>query len=588
MNSRSDDVIKKVLDHLDVFNEIQTDVITQRLDLEQSRLERKDLVKNLHIPYQKQDPRKLHGKMFMDTCLFPPKMLDDGLEDTADVTELKVKALSQFLMKSKNTVIYTEVFKKEETKHDISFQQHEHIPESYKMISKLAQEGMFQVWIQTGHDGLPQNADFHGPVYEVYDSWKDLENETYKQIMDKVDNALEESDLIVILVHNTQLKTSATKKIYELANHDFRDFGKALGIVLISNQESYLDEILSLKINCSQENVFHGVLDSLDIEFDCNYKNKDEIKKVAPGLQGRIMNPDEASDCPEYVIETCDINSHRDSITDILHRFPSIEITDPKIRDGRLFIENENISTHHILGEHTDEESPEEVELKIQTILTMFQLSKNSIICTDAKNEKLEEHCAFDSCLFSNLNEENQTKVNFLKVLKNKNLVQSVIQIGHDGIPQKAGYGEEDTFEMYLDWLGNDLFTQEKENLEKLANEADFILFLSDNINTSMASLAITKISEKSKSGLRFEDGGALGFGLVGTKTSSQSGLASVRVNTTISSFISKFLESIGDEDVGELERRCTAAEHRNFFRYIISQKEIEEGVHGFAYHNLM
>lgn len=578
INSLADDVFQKVLENLEILDEVQADVISVRLDLEEKRKSRKDLVKNVHITYNESDPRSLHGKFFIDTSLSPPKAVDNYLIDDKCVIDIKIQALAELLHKSKSTVIYTEVILNDEMKHDLTYLSENCIPTSYQAICKLAHQGFVHAWIQTGHNGLAQRAGFPGKVFEVYDSWHDVENISYKKVIDEVDTVIEQSDLILILGPSSLLKTQTAQHICKGANHDYLDLGKALGIVMISSQQTYLNEYLSIKINGDPDNILPSILPLMGIQdVVANFHSEVELPVVS--LEKTRCNSGEMSK------KSCDLKSHRDSITDKLHRNQSIESNSTRLRHGRIFIENELPES---LYSEDGKDCSDLISIKAQTILTLLQLSYDSILYLDSIDCQLENQFVSDSCIFNMLSEEAEIKLNFLKGLRNKKLVHTIIQVGHDGITQKAGFSEAQTVEIYPDWENNELFKGEKLALEKLMKNADFILFLSDKLVIPIFGEEILKMTQRSQNGLRFEDGGSLGFGFVGVTTCDHDKVCTVRVNATATEFMASLLYTL-DEDTGlDLERKCTASEHRQFFRHLMSNNSnVEVSSHGLAYQNL-
>ena len=590
LNSFCEDVVKSILEQLEILDEVHPEVLQQRLDLEHCRMQRQDLVKNQHIRYQRQDPRRLHGKIFADTCLFQPNLSGGKFQDSEDVLEVKVRTLTELLTQSRNTIIYTEVRPSENEKaegNDI-----EYLPHSYRMISKLAEQNLLQSWVQTGHDGLPQLANFAGDILEIYDSWRDMESGAYTDIIDKADKTVEKADLVVVLANCSAIKSVAARKLCKMAIHDYDNLGRSLGVVMISQDTTMMDDNLALKINSSCDSVFSRLLTSFGIQLDPDGQEtvlleEENILNLSPRTRKRSSASDNwGCSSPVMTADICDLNSHRDSIIDRLHRLQHIADDDPNIKDGRLFAEADDADDKPKIKDRE-----KMAEAKINMIFTLLQISKRSIIFMEAENGSLEDHCSLEECIFSHPTQENQMRADFLKLMKNQNLIDFVVQIGHDGLPQKAGFDENQILEIYSDYSENDFFRQELESLSNACQKADFMLILVDNTLNSTACKLMENIAERSKSGLRFDDGGSLGFGLVGTMlTGEQDSLASVRIEAPATEFIRNFLALVDEEEFGHFERKCSVLEHRNFFRYILCQPSITDdvGVHGNLFHHLM
>jgi len=117
--------------------------------------------------------------------------------------------------------------------------------------------------------------------------------------------------------------------------------------------------------------------------------------------------------------------------------------------------------------------------------------------------------------------------------LNRQGLLHGWVQQNHDGLPQKAGYRQEDINEIHGSWfdpcnpvvkysgsLRGDLF----ENLETQAETADLVVVLGTSLTGLNADQCVTKTAQRSRQGK------ALGSVIIGPQRTSQDGKAALRI----------------------------------------------------------
>merc|ERR1719197_410237 len=114
-----------------------------------------------------------------------------------------------------------------------------------------------------------------------------------------------------------------------------------------------------------------------------------------------------------------------------------------------------------------------------------------------------------------------------LAELNRQNLLHGWVQQNHDGLPQKAGYKQEDINEVHGSWfdpsnpvvkysgsLRHDLF----EDMENQADIADLVIVLGTSLTGLNADQCVTKTADRSRYGL------ALGSVIISPQRTSQDG----------------------------------------------------------------
>ena len=150
-----------------------------------------------------------------------------------------------------------------------------------------------------------------------------------------------------------------------------------------------------------------------------------------------------------------------------------------------------------------------------------------------------------------------------LSFLHKNSLVEFVFQVGHDGVLQRAGFLPQNIFELFDPTSP----TENQDILETTADNADLVVFATNHIEAPVFKKLVGKLTENSKTGLKYEDGGSLGYVVVGTQQTSLDSEASLKLNCPISSTVSDLvtkLQICDNSAVPRVGRSCTGPEHRN------------------------
>lgn len=120
--------------------------------------------------------------------------------------------------------------------------------------------------------------------------------------------------------------------------------------------------------------------------------------------------------------------------------------------------------------------------------------------------------------------------------LNRQNLLRGWVQQNHDGLPQKAGYRQEDINEVHGSWydpsnpvvkysgsLRGDLY----EDMESQADTADLVLVMGTSLTGLNADQCVRKPAERSKRGM------ALGSVIISPQRTAQDGRAALRIFAT-------------------------------------------------------
>ena len=567
INSDPDDIFKKALENLELLDDLDPDILSSRLKLEKDKASRKDLVQNLHLSFENEDPRKFHGKVFFDKCLLAPNRAKALIFDVRQVTDLKVKTFSEMIKKSKNTIVYTETCNDDTHKHDIR--------SCYHYLAKLSHSEYVTSWINMGRDEMIKQSGFSGQIFEIEDS-KNAED--IAKVMEEIIDKFSHADLAIIFGCGRDISSRIADHIFQRSCQPYQDIGGALGTVLISTTETIWDELLSLKMNHSPSELLPKVISQLE-GADVSRKSSHETKISSNSSSRKNSNSIQESMSKKSSLASCSVDSHRDSVSNQLHRYPWIDPTDKKIKDGRLFAESDT-EFQILSASNPDRDCSKVLTVKAKTIISLLKISKETVIFLDSVPSVLKDNRINEDCIFNHLNKSGQLKLQLLRTMNSWKLFHILIQVGHDGIPQKAGVIENQTFEMYPDWNCNEFFKPNLDKIETFIEKADLVLFISDNLNQFQASLKL--LSEKTKFGLRFQDGGSLGFVLVSPGPTEIDPLCTVRVNCEKQRFMKYLLSAMNNlETLEDFERKCSASEHRSYFRFLLQadqqQKEQDE-----------
>ena len=563
INSDPDDIFKKALENLELLDDLDPDILCSRLRLEKDKSSRKDLVQNLHLSFENQDPRKFHGKIFFDKCLLTPNRVTDHIFDVRQVSDLKVKTFSEMIKKSKNTIIYTETCNEDTHKHDIR--------SCYHYLAKLSHSEHVKSWINIGRDEMIKQSGFSAQIYEINDS-KNAED--MKDVMEDIIDMFSHADLAIIFGCGRAISSRIADHIFQRSCHPYQDIGGALGTVLISTEETFVDEILSLKINESPNDLLPKVISQLE-GADISRKSSTESKISSNSSSRKNSNSIQESVSKKSSLTSCSLDSQRDSVSNHLQRYPWIDPTDKKIKDGRLFAESDT-EFQMLSASNPDRDCSKVLAVKARTILSLLKISKETVIFLDSVPSLIKDNGINEDCIFNHLNNSGQLKLHLLRTMKSCKLFNILIQVGHDGIPQKAGVPENRTLEIYPDWNCNKLFKPDLDKIETFIEKADLVLFISDNLNQFQTSL--TRLSEKTKFGLGFESGGSLGFVLVYPEPTEIDPFCTVRVNCEKQRFLKYLVSAMNNLEIFEdLERKCSPSEHRSYFRFLLQEEQEQE-----------
>merc|ERR1719369_1379890 len=138
-----------------------------------------------------------------------------------------------------------------------------------------------------------------------------------------------------------------------------------------------------------------------------------------------------------------------------------------------------------------------------------------------------------------------------LAALKEHGLVDCWIQQNHDGLPQKAGYPQEDIFEIHGSWydptnpvvcydgvMRSDLFRK----MRRAADAADLVLVL----GTSLSGLNSDQVAiEPAK---RSNEGKSLGSVIVNLQQTAKDGIATLRIFSDTDQVFTSLLAQLGIE----------------------------------------
>ena len=103
-----------------------------------------------------------------------------------------------------------------------------------------------------------------------------------------------------------------------------------------------------------------------------------------------------------------------------------------------------------------------------------------------------------------------------LSFLHKNSMVEFVFQVGHDGILQRAGFLPQNMFE-FFDPTSTST-TKNQDIFETTADNADLVVFATNHIEAPVFKKLVAKLTANSKSGLKYEDGGSLGYVVVGSQ----------------------------------------------------------------------
>ena len=147
-------------------------------------------------------------------------------------------------------------------------------------------------------------------------------------------------------------------------------------------------------------------------------------------------------------------------------------------------------------------------------------------------------------------------KLTLLSFLNKHSLVEFVIQFGHDGILQKAGFLPNNILE-FFDPTSDTICNQD--TIDMIVDNADLLIFATNHIEAPIYKKLVRKLSLNSGTGLKYEDGGSLGYVVVGTCRTSLDAEASLKINSKIRSTVTDLVAKLEIGDfVSRVSRGCT------------------------------
>ena len=438
-NCHPDDLIKKIIDRYDILEDVKEEAVQLRIDQETALMKRGSVLASLYdaVMYEEGDPRIYHGRLFSSVCLSEPKVKEEGkLEDVETVLDHKVKCLKDIITLSKRTLIYTEAVSSKDS--PIIHQHHygakecgishsdvkTEVPSSYVAMKSFASAGLVHAWVQLGHDGLPQQSGFPYEVKEIYDSWRDLEQGSYKEELELVDAEIDKSDLIIILGFGGNLTGKTAELVSKISERNYENLGRSLGIIILSENPTDMDKFATIKINQSPDVAVEKLVQNMDLENRISdnspqkavqisfNESSAEIADVGASASitiDKAMAVEEPKEA-ESTKSKCPDSSHRALIVDTLVQFKTIPEEDLRIHHGRMVSETcLEIPEHEV---DVMEDKAYTIEFKVGKLIDLMRMSKKTILCIDALGSEPELTSKIDSptCILNSLDETGQNR----------------------------------------------------------------------------------------------------------------------------------------------------------------------------------
>ena len=602
-NCHPDDLVKRIIDRYDILEDVKEEAVQLRIDQETTVMKRGTVLASLYdaVMYEEGDPRIYHGRLFSSVCLSEPKVKEYGqLEDVDSVLDHKLKCYKDIINLSKRTLIYTEAVSTTESpeihhygakKCGISHSEvKEEVPSSYLAMKSFATPGLVHAWVQLGHDGLPQQSGFPYEVREIYDSWRDLEYGSYKEELDTVDSEIGKADLIVILGFGGNLTGKTAELISKISERNYENLGRSLGIIIMSEKHSEMDKFATMKINQSPDITVDRLVTILDLENKSIQDTTQEAIPISFNESSADVADVGASITPDKNIEievpneadgnksVCHDSSHRARIVDTLVQFKTIQEDDLRIHHGRMVSETCLEVPEEAEGMMEDKDYT--IKFKVGKLINLIKLSKKTIICVDAfvSEPELATKVEPPTCILNSLDEVGEKRLALFSHLRLNEMTEFVVQQGHDGVLQKAGFTQKDIIELYDD-SGED--TDDKEVIERGIDNADLVVFASESLKPEIFQMIANRLCKNSQSGLKYEDGGALGFVILGSKKTPFDETTTLKINCDLESTIDMLIDQLEiDPNIQDLlSRSCTSEEHRNMFQHVLQHEEETENI---------
>lgn len=458
------------------------------------------------------------------------------------------------------------------------------VPLSYTVAASMAEVGLVHAWVQLGHDGLPQEAGCPLQVREIYDSWRSQEHGCYKEELEMVDKEIMEADMILVFGSSPSLTGETADKLGQISQREYGSLGHSLGLIIISQHQTDLDKFATIRINGPPDDTLRKLKESLDVDsmepVEIKLNVTEACSEVADvGTSSADMQAEDATAFnavknSEKEVACLD-SSHRAFVADALTHFTEIKNDDPRIYHGRMLSETCLEAPEEVNGSFEDKTHT--LDYKIEKMINLVKLSKKTVFFMDAL-----ESDPVSCTLNKNLDGISKNKFLLLSHLKKKSLVDFVLQVGHDGVLQKSGFLPNQVVEIY----DKTMFESEDiEKVEMVLDNTDLVILSGEDVDMEIVQLMVRKISDNSKRGLRYEDGGSLGFVVIGNSRTSCDFLASLKINSGVNNTIMMLVEklSITEEETFGVGRDCVAAEHRNMLGAILRQipSNASDQIHG-------
>ena len=159
------------------------------------------------------------------------------------------------------------------------------------------------------------------------------------------------------------------------------------------------------------------------------------------------------------------------------------EVTDPRVRHGRLF--NSTCLLQPTAKDGLWKDEPTVVERKISALRDLVRMSKRTIVYTEAVTQEAPlGHYGTGQCALSHKQDvktlpSNKVPSSYqdLARLAHAGLIQAWVQLGHDGLPQKSGFTGP-IREVYDSWRDHhkDGYKEELNVVDAELAQADLVL----------------------------------------------------------------------------------------------------------------
>ena len=306
--------------------------------------------------------------------------------------------------------------------------------------------------------------------------------------------------------------------------------GGALGTILVSNNASRFDATATLRFNCGTDDVVKLLVDRYGILGDVSQ----EAVSRRLELESEVMQ--------------------RSTVLACLEEAEQYEADDPRVRHGRLFNAMCLLQPQAEKGLFTDEAKV--VDRKLAALRDLLRMSKRTVVYTEAVTAEAPlGHYGEGQC---GLSHAKDTKIlpgetapdcyTGLRRLAEAGLVHAWVQLGHDGLPQQAGFPGQ-VREVYDSWRDHHSqgYKAELTIVDAELAKADLILVLTFGSSFSGSTARI--VSEVAG---RLYAGGpslgrCLGLAVLGQTTTGLDSLATLRLNQVPDMAVAGLVKRLGD-----------------------------------------